>query len=1197
MNQKMGREQRELHLPPSAEDVARETVIAPGPDLESPFQAGQTSRLSYWMPQSSDGVPLEEVKRAAEESSAPVSYFLVRPVAEGGCGEVWEAVQSSLGRVIAVKRILPKRLERAEHRPGESRRLTWDFQQEAVLTANLDHPNIVPVHDLGRDSEGNPLLAMKLVRGTRWDVQLREDFAMLPVVDFLSKHLRVLVAVAQAVAFAHSRGIIHRDIKPSQVMVGEFAEVLLMDWGLAMVYEEELLPPALRLSAWGTGLPTRKTAPNPSGTPAFMAPEQTEKGASRLGPWTDTFLLGATLYEMLVGFAPFQASSAERAFILAAECRFVPPAEKNPGREAPEELIAVCRRAMHPDPKERHPSVLAFVADLEDYLTGAVKRRESMQIVCEVHVILNRDDGTRADYESLESCASALLRASALWPENLDAQILTEQVLTDLTEACMEHKDLRVARVYARRLGEGAHRESLLARIAEAEKLQHRRERQRHYATAAAAVLLTALVTLGGRYAMDLRVARDNATQARSDAEETINFMLGDLRRRLEPIGSLPVLDDIGGQALNYFTRLPAAKTEPETMRHHAQAHLLMGQVREGQGAAEEALSSFSEARRLCRNALAITPQDEALNETSGEALASMGRVLLAQGRVTEAREVFAEALIVQRFLVGRNPLSASRQLALAQGTLTYARTLEAQGMNEEALAAHRDLVASLEKTVLRRPDDAALAAALAESHGGIGRVLQYMGKMEEARAEFESQLGILERLTASAPADTGVRHKLSAALRTLGGAEEYRGNLDAAEECFSRSLALMEGLVGADQSNAAWQSDLSVALNSLGRVARTRGKLDESLELYRRSLAIRAVLAKQDPSNAVGQRDHSISLRAVAGILELQGHLDDAVAHYALSLETMESVARANPDNALWQLDLSWNYSHLGRVLLARGEVDLAAAPILTCLELRTGIIARDPGNGSWLRDVGQAWRGVAALAAASGDDGLRRIAADEGERAARELVDRDASNTTWVVDLAEAELLLAETAAEDGNPQLAEAQVEQARARLEELLKSEPNNVTWQVALAEANLQRGRLLANQCRSDDARQAFEQALRLNQAIVAHDPGNAAQRFEGAVATGWLGQLALEHDRLAEAKELIAQALDVQQELAGLSTSNAPWRVERARLHGLMAETLAAEGDPTGAEKQRRFATVLLQKLLRSGYRHPELARRSVEFP
>src|SRR5690606_21487394 len=101
------------------------------------------------------------------------------------------------------------------------------FQQEAVITANLEHPNIVPVYDLGVDSDGRPLLAMKLVRGTPWDLLIDADFKELVTDEYLAKHLPILLSMCQAVAFAHSRRIIHRDLKPSQVMVGEFGEVLL----------------------------------------------------------------------------------------------------------------------------------------------------------------------------------------------------------------------------------------------------------------------------------------------------------------------------------------------------------------------------------------------------------------------------------------------------------------------------------------------------------------------------------------------------------------------------------------------------------------------------------------------------------------------------------------------------------------------------------------------------------------------------------------------------------------------------------------------------------------------------------------------------------------------------------------------------------------------------------------------------------
>jgi serine/threonine protein kinase len=185
----------------------------------------ESDTLSVWKTNSGAG-EINMPKNAA-------AFRLIRRIGRGGMGEVWEAVQVSLNRAVAVKRVV------THGKASDSTAArTRDFMMEALVSARLEHPNIVPVHDLGRDEAGAPLLAMKLVKGASWETRIREEFETLPPEQFLSRHIPTLIAVAQAVAFAHTRGVVHRDIKPSQVMLGDYGEVLLMDWGLAVVLDD-----------------------------------------------------------------------------------------------------------------------------------------------------------------------------------------------------------------------------------------------------------------------------------------------------------------------------------------------------------------------------------------------------------------------------------------------------------------------------------------------------------------------------------------------------------------------------------------------------------------------------------------------------------------------------------------------------------------------------------------------------------------------------------------------------------------------------------------------------------------------------------------------------------------------------------------------------------------------------------------------
>jgi serine/threonine protein kinase len=210
-------------------------------------------------------------------------------------GEIWEARQAALGgRVVAVKRIRADVL--ADAAPNARRQMEREFHQEALAAARLEHPGIVPIHDLGAGEDGLPLMAMKLVRGEPWDALIKRDFADgIPAADLLAKHLPILVDMAQAVAFAHSRGFIHRDLKPGQVMVGRFGETLLMDWGLA-VFLPDMGEDAVATARASTNLldpaPRERPPRIPRARPLSWRPSRPTSTASAWAPWDRYLSLG-----------------------------------------------------------------------------------------------------------------------------------------------------------------------------------------------------------------------------------------------------------------------------------------------------------------------------------------------------------------------------------------------------------------------------------------------------------------------------------------------------------------------------------------------------------------------------------------------------------------------------------------------------------------------------------------------------------------------------------------------------------------------------------------------------------------------------------------------------------------------------------------------------------------------------------------
>src|SRR5687767_13331697 len=218
-------------------------------------------------------------------------YTVIAEHARGGIGRILRARDEELGRVLAVKELL------APYPEAEAR-----FVREALITARLEHPGIVPVHEAGRWESGEPFYAMKMVSGRTLKELVEEKKSLADRLSLLPH----LIDVAEAIAYAHDRGVIHRDLKPANVIAGEFGETIVIDWGLAKAIGEPDVAEASRELEVPDGL-TRTGAV--LGTPVYMAPEQAR--GEEVDARADVYALGAILYFLLCGSHPYEGTSIE----------------------------------------------------------------------------------------------------------------------------------------------------------------------------------------------------------------------------------------------------------------------------------------------------------------------------------------------------------------------------------------------------------------------------------------------------------------------------------------------------------------------------------------------------------------------------------------------------------------------------------------------------------------------------------------------------------------------------------------------------------------------------------------------------------------------------------------------------------------------------------------------------------------------
>lgn len=303
------------------------------------------------MPHPSDGLP----STAAGHPCPEERYDFLRLHATGGIGQVWLARDRHLDREVALKQLLPGRA-------GISR-VASRFVREARLTGQLEHPGIVPVYELtGPTDTRGPCYTMRFVRGkTLTEVvdayHAKRARGAADPLDFVAL-LTAFVTVCNTIAYAHSRGVLHRDLKGANVILGDFGEVIVLDWGLAKHVgtqdEEEPFELSLDLAPDRTDNATLTFEGEVIGTPAYMAPEQAEGCLDQIDQRTDIYGLGAILYEILTGRPPFVGANSADVLRKAAEGNPPPPRHLCP--DVPPSLEAVCLKALAKDPAARHAS-------------------------------------------------------------------------------------------------------------------------------------------------------------------------------------------------------------------------------------------------------------------------------------------------------------------------------------------------------------------------------------------------------------------------------------------------------------------------------------------------------------------------------------------------------------------------------------------------------------------------------------------------------------------------------------------------------------------------------------------------------------------------------------------------------------------------------------------------------------------------
>ena len=696
-------------------------------------------------------------------------FRVVRPHASGGLGIVSVALDDELDREVAFKEIKDKFADDDDRRTR--------FVLEAEITGKLEHPGIIPIYGLGHDPSGRPFYAMRFIRGDSLaDAINRFHDPNGPHADPAKKssQLRELLGrfldVCDALAYAHSRGVLHRDLKPGNVMLGPFGETLVVDWGLALPLDR--VPDGLETTQ-GPVKPTKADSSSlprehgqAVGTPAYMPPEQAEGSIDQLGPRSDVYGLGAILYDLLTGKHPVEGASLEEVLRRVGRGEIKPPRQVRP--EIPADLEAICLKALALKPEGRYATPRALAADIKAWLA---------------------DDPVSARPEPLAERARRWAKRNRTAVTAAAASLLVGLVGLGA-----------VATVQTRARGDLARKNAAL-------------DMQRGRAEAREAQAIAAVKQFGDVIANEPELKKTPALEG--------------LRKRLlnEPLAFFRALRE---------QLQSDRDTRPESLQRLAQAGFDLGSLTNEIGDKQDALIAYREALAIQRKLADANPSVTRYQSDLAGSHNSIGILLSETGQPAEALKAHELALAIRRKLADANPSVTRYQNDLAGSHNNIGNLLNVIGQPAEALKAYESALAIQQKLADANPSVTEFQSDLASSHYNIGNLLSETGQPAEALKAYESALAIRRKLVREHPEFFDFASALGNTLNHIAIGDLKANRFEEARIRLRQAVDWQRKALASNPKNPIYRQFLANHLQNMIRAARGLGDSEGVAEAER---------------------------------------------------------------------------------------------------------------------------------------------------------------------------------------------------------------------------------------------------------------------------------------------------------------------------------------------------------------------------